>query len=202
MTASVDLAKTPAGPRPAGSVTLDAPLRPARTAQLQLQDKVSLTEEGLRRVRDAAASSPAPVERSDADLVQLMRQHAQSPRTGPDLSKQAVVVPVADPNASALKKVLWSSNISDEELGRINQAIDAATPVASRLSNDPAVELTLRKMKLDYIRDALVPESLRDQAGQASLATYPARGPTATACRCAWPNTRHSSRRRTSRSAR
>jgi hypothetical protein len=167
MTASVDSTTTAAAAARPGAPAPDAPLRPKRIAQLELQDKVSLTEEGRRRVMSEAGPATTQVARSDADLFQLLRQRGQALRAGPDLSKEAGVLPLTDPNTGALKSVLWSSDISDEDLGRINGAIDAATPVASRLSNDPALELTLRKMKLDYIRDALVPEGLHAQADQA-----------------------------------
>jgi hypothetical protein len=167
MTASVDSTTTAAAAARPGAPAPDAPLRPKRIAQLELQDKVSLTQEGRRRVMSEAGPPTTQVARSDADLSQLLRQRGQALRAGPDLSKEAVAPQLTDPNTGALKSVLWSSDISDEDLGRINGAIDAATPVASRLSNDPALELTLRKMKLDYIRDALVPEGLHAQADQA-----------------------------------
>lgn len=167
MGGSVDSTAAPAAAVHPARAALAVPLRPARTAKVQLQDKVSLTEEGMRRVRAESGTAGTRVQRSDVDLAQLLRQRAQAMGTGPDLSKQAVTMPLADPNTAGLKSVLWSSDISDADLGHINGAIDAATPAGSQLSNDPAVELTLRKMKLDYIRDALVPEGLHAQADQA-----------------------------------
>jgi hypothetical protein len=164
MSASVESTTTPAAARSAAG-TLDAPLRPARLAQLQLQEKVSLTEEGLRRVRSETATAPGQVMRSDADLARLLHERAVG--TGPDLSKETVVTPLADPHTSALKSLLWASDLGDEDLGRVNQAIDAATPTTSRVASDPAIELALRKMKLDYIRDTMVPEALRPDAGRA-----------------------------------
>lgn len=84
-----------------------------------------------------------------------------------DLSKEPPPAPVFTPYLSDFSELLSSPALTDEDRSRLSNALNLASAFDQNVSNDPAVDLAMRKMKLDYARDNLVPAELRAQADTA-----------------------------------
>jgi hypothetical protein len=90
---------------------------------------------------------------------------------GIDLSRHQSPIVMADPHWNDVSGLLALPGLSTEDSKRLSGALAQATAVDQQVSNDPAVDIAVRKMKLDYIRDNLVPEPFRAQADSA-ISTY------------------------------
>jgi hypothetical protein len=87
---------------------------------------------------------------------------------GVDLSRyQPLMSTTAVPHWNDVSGLLAIPGLSKEDSTRLSGALAQATAVDQQVSNDPAVDITVRKMKLDYIKDNLIPEPFRAQAGSA-----------------------------------
>lgn len=74
---------------------------------------------------------------------------------------------MAGPHWNDLSGLLDIPNLSKEDSNRLSSALTRATAFDQQVSNDPAVDIAVRKMKLDYIKDNLLPEPFRAQAASA-----------------------------------
>jgi hypothetical protein len=106
---------------------------------------------------------------SQADLAGLLKRPAGPPQA--DLSKGLHSQPLGSPNWGDFNDLLSAPELSSDDRGRIAEAVQQATGYGNQVSNDPAVDLAVRKMKLDYIRDNMLPASLQQQA-DAAISAY------------------------------
>jgi hypothetical protein len=86
---------------------------------------------------------------------------------GIDLSRHPPLISIAAPHWNDVSGLLAIPGLSTEDSNRMSSALAQATAIDQQLTNDPAVDITVRKMKLDYIRDNLVPAPFRAQADSA-----------------------------------
>jgi hypothetical protein len=147
---------------------------PLEAARPLFSDPIKLSDEARQRLlAEAAARQADPdavsaVSSSQDDLATLLKRPAL--RDQVDLSTVSPSLAFS-PHAADFDELLSAPGLSDEARAQIADAVQRATGYGSQVSNDPAVDLAVHKMKLDYIRDNLVPESLRPQA-DAAIASY------------------------------
>jgi hypothetical protein len=88
-----------------------------------------------------------------------------------DLSRHQPLVSMAVPHWNDVSSLLAIPGLGAEKSHRLSAALAQATVIDQQVSNDPAVDIAVRKMKLDYIRDNLMPEAFRAQA-EAAISAY------------------------------
>jgi hypothetical protein len=154
--------------------TLTAASVPLEAARPLFSDPIKLSDEARQRLlaeaqaRQVDPDAVSAVSSSQDDLATLLKRPAL--RDQVDLSTVSPSLAFS-PHAADFDELLSAPGLSAEARGQIADAVQRVTGYGSQVSNDPAVDLTVRKMKLDYIRDNLVPESLRPQA-DAAIASY------------------------------
>jgi hypothetical protein len=128
-------------------------------AMARLKAFQSSQQAGAGAAAGGPIGMPAPLTRAALGL-------STQPQ-GVDLSRHQPLVSIGVPHWNDVSGLLAIPGLSSEDSNRLSSALAQATAIDQQGSNDPAVDITVRKMKLDYIRDNLVPEPFRAQAAAA-----------------------------------